>query len=66
MIRIDLPNVQGPLAEQLLQAFNSQDASNVAWHSRSVIARSGKIYKIANVGRVGQQRPPHCTIEIVD
>ncbi|KIW38070.1 uncharacterized protein PV06_10039 [Exophiala oligosperma] len=52
MIRIDLPNVQGPLAEQLLQAFNSQDASNVAWHSRSVIARSGKIYKIANVGRV--------------
>ncbi|KAL6251223.1 hypothetical protein RBB50_001431 [Rhinocladiella similis] len=57
MVRIDLPNVQGHLAEQLLQAFNSQDASNVPWHSQSVAARSGKIYKIANIGRVGQQGP---------
>ncbi|KIW12910.1 hypothetical protein PV08_08097 [Exophiala spinifera] len=52
MIRIDAPNVRGPLAEQLLQAFNSQDASNVPWHSRSVTARNGKIYKIATVGRI--------------
>ncbi len=57
-IKTDIPAVKSPLAEQLLRSFRRQDASTISWHSRSVTARNGKVFKISNVGRVGQDSPP--------
>ncbi|KAJ9606611.1 hypothetical protein H2200_008619 [Cladophialophora chaetospira] len=51
-IKIDAPVVSGPLAEQLLQSFEDQDASNLPWHSQSFASRNGRVFKIATVGRV--------------
>ncbi|KAK5327499.1 hypothetical protein LTR93_002883 [Exophiala xenobiotica] len=51
-IKIDTPAVKSPLAEQLLRSFRRQDASTVSWHSRSITARNGRVFKILNVGRV--------------
>lgn len=56
-IRVDAPAVSGPLAEQLLQSFCDQDASNVPWHSQAFASRHGRVFKIATVGRVGQRSP---------
>lgn len=57
-IKVDVPAVQGPLAEQLLHAFREQDASSIPWHSQSLSARNGRAFKILSVGRVGQRPPP--------
>ncbi len=54
-IKTDAPVVSGPLAEQLLQSFHDQDASNLPWHSQSFASRNGRAFKIATVGRVGQR-----------
>ncbi|KIX95367.1 uncharacterized protein Z520_08884 [Fonsecaea multimorphosa CBS 102226] len=51
-IKVDAPVVSGPLAEQLLQSFCEQDASDVPWHSQYSTARNGRIFKIVKVGRV--------------
>ncbi|KAK4940018.1 hypothetical protein LTR10_019755 [Elasticomyces elasticus] len=51
-IKTDIPAVQGPLAAQLLEAFRSQDASSIPWHSQALAARSGRSFKILSVGRV--------------
>jgi hypothetical protein len=60
-IKVDAPLVGGPVAEQLLQCFCDQDASDVPWHSQSFTSRNGRVFKIATVGRVGQRslRPRH-------
>ncbi|KIW31577.1 uncharacterized protein PV07_03211 [Cladophialophora immunda] len=51
-IKVDAPIVSGPLAEQLLQSFCEQDASDTPWHSQYFTARNGKVFKIVKVGRV--------------
>ncbi len=52
-IKVDVPVVEGRLAERLLEAFQAQDASNVPWHAQSVSSRNGRLFKISTVGRVG-------------
>jgi hypothetical protein len=52
-IKIDAPLVQGDIAQQLLEAFREQDASNLPWHSQSLASRNGRVFKITSVGRVG-------------
>ena len=54
-IRVDVPLVEGPTAEQLLDRFRDQDASTVPWHSQSFASRNGRVFKIGCVGRVGQR-----------
>lgn len=54
-IKVNIPAVQGRLAEQLLHSFLAQDASDVPWHSQSLAARNGRVFKIANIGRVSRK-----------
>ena len=70
-IKTDIPIVQGPLAAQLLEAFRSQDASSIPWHSQALAARNGRSFKILSVGRVGQtpeqgesHRPHHWSTSV--
>ncbi|ETI22065.1 hypothetical protein G647_06136 [Cladophialophora carrionii CBS 160.54] len=51
-IKVDAPVVGGSLAEQVLQSFCDQDASEVPWHSGAFALRNAKVFKIATVGRV--------------
>lgn len=53
-IRIDAPLIHGDVAKHLQDAFRDQDASNLSWHSQSLAARNGRLFKITSVGRVGQ------------
>jgi len=53
-IKIDAPLVQGNTAHLLQEAFGEQDASSLPWHSQSLAARNGRVFKITSVGRVGQ------------
>ncbi|OAL37305.1 hypothetical protein AYO20_03481 [Fonsecaea nubica] len=51
-IKVDAPIVSGPLAEQLLESFCEQDASDLPWHSQYSTSRSGRVFRIVKVGRV--------------
>lgn len=53
-IKIDAPLVQGNIAQLLQESFRDQDASSLPWHSQSLAARNGRVFKITSVGRVGQ------------
>ena len=57
-ISCDLPNVTGPVADQLLASFHEFDARNASWNSRPGKGKMGTMgFTYRTVGRVGQTHP---------
>lgn len=58
-ISCDLPNVTGPVAEQLLSSFHDFDAWNASWNNRPGKGKMGTTgFTYRTVGRVGQAPLP--------
>ena len=64
-IKVDLPVLQGNLAQHIRNAFQSHDGSHAAWRMQTPPSSQSKVFRVRSVGRVGQQASPQATLVLI-
>ena len=64
-VKVDLPVLQGNLAQYIRNAFQSHDGSDAAWRMQTPPSSQSRLFKVRSVGRVGQHTSHQVTLVLI-